>query len=238
MNGRSREQAGFLLHRRRYRETSALVDILLRDHGRMTFIAKGAFRPKSPLHGALQAFVPLSVSGRGKGELQTLIAAEPIAAGYDLSGRRLYCGLYLNELLTRMTARADPHPGLFDDYAQALAGLAWGANEEFALRLFEKHLLEAVGYGLALTHESHTGEVLRPDRQYTYVLEQGPVKHSGPHPLGGIPLLSGGTLLALGAEEPLDSRQSSEAKVLMRYVLGHFLGKKPLLSRSLFAKSG
>jgi DNA repair protein RecO (recombination protein O) len=37
-------------------------------------------------------------------------------------------GFYLNELLLKLLARQDPHPGLFDAYADALAALAGGED--------------------------------------------------------------------------------------------------------------
>ncbi len=236
MTSLAQEHAGFLLHRRRYRETSALVDLMLRDGGRATLVAQGVFRPKSRLNGVLRPFLPLSVNWRGKGELRTLVAAEPIAAAHDLSGRSLYCGLYLNELLTRLTARGDPHPVLFHDYAKAIAALSAGEKQESALRLFEKRLLETIGYGLALAHDSETGAAILPGLQYTYVLEQGPVGISVERPPPGVPVLSGSTLLCLGAERPMNDGQLREAKALMRFVLTHLLAGKPLVSRTLFEK--
>ncbi len=58
---------------------------------------------------------------------------------------------YLNELLLKLTTRHDPMPELFEDYRRALGGLRGGAAVEAALRVFEKRLLEALGYGLDLS---------------------------------------------------------------------------------------
>ena len=55
-------QPGFVLHSYPYKETSLIVDVLTRDHGRVALVAKGAKRPYSRLRGVLQTFQPLSLT--------------------------------------------------------------------------------------------------------------------------------------------------------------------------------
>ena len=45
------EQPGFVLHSYPYKETSLIVDVFTRDHGRVPLMAKGAKRPHSRLRG-------------------------------------------------------------------------------------------------------------------------------------------------------------------------------------------
>ena len=100
------------------------------------------------------------------------------------------------------------------------------------LRVFEKRLLEAIGYGLVLDTDAGSGEPVIPERRYRYQMEHGPVMDTSGHGTG-IPI-SGQTLLAL-AQERLDSRGvRREAKSLMRHVLRVYLGDRPLASRDLF----
>jgi DNA repair protein RecO (recombination protein O) len=70
------DQPGFVLHSYPYKETSLIVDVFSRDHGRIALVAKGAKRPHSKLRGVLQTFQPLSVGWSGKAEVRTLTAAE------------------------------------------------------------------------------------------------------------------------------------------------------------------
>jgi DNA repair protein RecO (recombination protein O) len=56
---------------------------------------------------------------------------------------------YLSELVMSLTARHDPQPELFVHYAEALSGLRRAPAQEPVLRLFEKKLLDVLGYGLA-----------------------------------------------------------------------------------------
>ncbi len=50
--------------------------------------------------------------------------------------------------------------------------------------------------------------------------------------------LSGRTLLNLASGEPLLPLARREARALMRRILGHYLGDKPLKSRELFQRFG
>ncbi len=138
----------YVLHARRYRDTSLLVDLFSREHGRMTAVARGVRGAKSKHRGLLQPIMPLSVSWFGKSDLVTLNSIEPHHTPHYLTGDRLLSGLYLNELLVRALHQHDPHVELYDAYADTLAQLTRQAVRiELTLRLFEKQLLQQIGYG-------------------------------------------------------------------------------------------
>jgi DNA repair protein RecO (recombination protein O) len=225
-------QPSFVLHQRPYRETSLIVEAFGRDTGRVGILAKGARRPKSAERGMLQPFRPLLLTWSGRGELGLLMGAEPDGYASTLGGASLFSALYMNELLMRLMHRHDPHPELFESYGLALAALADGQTIEAVLRIFEKRLLEAVGYGLILDREIDTGEPVDGDGDYTYQADRGPVRGGSRHAAGV--RVSGTTLLCLEREHLDDRKALDEAKRLMRTVLGQYLGDKPLASRSLF----
>jgi DNA repair protein RecO (recombination protein O) len=78
-------------------------------------------------------------------EVHTLRSAEWAGGAPLLAAAALFSGFYLNELLLKLLARQDPHPALFDAYADpAPAGRA-GCAAESALRAFE---LRCCGTGL------------------------------------------------------------------------------------------
>ena len=222
--------AAFVLHQRRFRETSLLLEVFTEIYGRQAMIARGARRPGSRWHGLLTPFTPVLVSWTRRGELGTVTEVERRPGNGNLHGREVLSGFYLNELLMRMMARDDPHPELFLAYAEALADLSRLDEIEPVLRVFEKRLLESVGYGLILDHCVSDGAAIEPDRQYRYRAEHGPADGAG---TSGV-AVSGATLMALAAESLTTAAHLSEAKRLMRHILDRHLDGKPLFSRRLF----
>ena len=162
----------------------------------------------------------------------TLAGAELADTGPSLAGRGLLSGFYVNELLMRLVQRNDPHPSLFEAYRAALLGLVAADREEVALRVFEKRLLEAIGYALVLDAEPTTGRAVTPGQVYRYRLEHGPILQGEGVEMGVA--VNGDTLVALAREELATPGVLREAKQLMRYVLQAYLGERPLRSRALF----
>jgi DNA repair protein RecO (recombination protein O) len=229
-------EPAFVLHTRLYRETSLIVEAYGRDTGRVGLIAKGARRPKSALRGPLQSFRPLLLSWSGKGELGLLTGAEPDGFVRPLAGAALFSGLYMNELLMRLMHRHDPHPELFHYYRVAVEALGLGQRTEGVLRIFEKHVLESIGYGLVLDRDIASGEPIRGDVSYRYEMERGPTSTALGDEDGdsaGV-RLAGDTLLSLADGRLESERALDEAKQLMRAALRRYLGDKPLATRSLF----
>ncbi|MCC1495610.1 DNA repair protein RecO [Alcanivorax sp. 1008] len=215
----------WVLHRRPYRNTSVIVDLLSADSGRVAAIARGGQR--QPL---LQPFRPLWVEWRGRGELRSLGAIEPAGVAFALQGEALYCGLYLNEMLVRLLHRDDAHPELQEVYAATLAALA--AKElpvDIILRHFELRLLDLIGYGLSLDQDAN-GQPLLSGLRYRLSPGQGLLLDvSGP--------FSGEILNDIAAGHWHDEARRL-ARDLMREALSPHLGGRPLVSRSLFRNAG
>ncbi len=183
--------------------------------------------------GLLQAYQPLWVSWVGRSELQTLTMSESAGPRHQLQGNANLCGLYLNELLLRLLAIHDPAQKIFQLYENTLVQLADKTETELVLRLFEKQLLHALGYGLALTHESDT-HLARDDKsQYYYQPNEGLCRWHAGAPAAKI---SGRALRQLDEEAGFDMAGLLEIKQLMRGIMQFYLGDKPLKSRQLFAE--
>ena len=229
-------QPAFVLHRRPYRETSLLVELLTQTDGRVGVVARAARRRRGAP--PLEPFVELQVRWRGRGDLGQLLDAEGTTSPLRLSGTALYSGFYLNELLLRMLRRHDPHPELYADYSSALAELtaAGPMAVEPVLRLFECRLLEACGYGLQLREEATNGTAIDPEALYRYEPETGPVAVAD-DVRGGL-LVHGRALLALAAAQVESATDLRELKRLLRGVLAPHLGSRPLTSRALFRGQG
>ncbi|MFZ1641433.1 MAG: DNA repair protein RecO [Candidatus Contendobacter sp.] len=224
-------QPAFILHRRPYRDTSLLLEVLGRDHGRLGLVARGAVAPRSRLKGLLQPFAPLLLSWTGESELATLTAAEDAGRPIPLPPNRVLAGLYVNELLLRLLPRLVPHPGLFAAYETLLAELAAAPGEEPPLRRFEKRLLDELGYGLTLDCEAVSGAPIVAEEQYCYVLDRGPLAadQSGI----GVPI-SGRGLLALRDGMLADPAVLREVKRLTRAALAEQLRGRALKTRELY----
>jgi len=233
-------QSAYVLHLHPYSETSLVVDVFTRDHGRLPLLARGARRPRSPMRGVLMSFQPLQLGWFGGGEVKTLAKAEWLGGMPLLGGRCLLLGYYLNELLLKMLPREDAHVALFDAYVDALHALAAATADAPELRRFEKTLLKELGYGLTLDVDMRTGQPVVAEGEYTYLLERGPVTgiaaapEDSPHGPGEAPVVRGKTLLDMAADDYSDPRTRLESRQLMRQLIAHHLGGKPLQSRRVF----
>lgn len=225
-------EEAYVLHHHEYGETSLLLEMFTRQHGRLGLMAKGVRRPRSPLRAVLIPFQPLVISFSGRGELPTISAAESVLAAAPLAGTALVCGLYLNELLLRLLHRHDPHERLFVSYIEALTQLTGNARPEHALRIFEKRMLDEIGYGLVLDHDVESGIPIEPAAVYRYLPEHGPVAETQSRKDGIA--IHGASLLALARETLDDEVSRREAKRLLRALLARQLGDRPLASRYLF----
>jgi DNA repair protein RecO (recombination protein O) len=211
-----------VLHARPYRETSLLLECLTRDHGRLGVVARGVRGERARLRRSqLEPFQPLALDLLLRGELATLAGAEVVGTPSRLTGGHGLAGLYLNELVVRLTARQDAQPALFDAYAQTLARLAAGEPAAWTLRRFERDLLEAIGYGLPLRHEAGSGDSLQAQAHYRYDAEQGALRCAA----GAPHAVRGADLLALADDRmPEDRAGMAALRRLMREVIRYHLG--------------
>ena len=224
-------QPAYVLHTYPFRETSLVLEVFTRNFGRVGLVARGARRPKSALRGLIMAFQPLLISWGGKAELRTLHKAEWQGGVPQLKGRGLICGFYLNELLLKFLAREDPHETLFVVYHEAVLSLAQESEPEGTLRRFEKHLLKELGYAISLDREANTGKQIDPHKRYTYLVERGPVLLEGDSNVGVE--IEGKALLELACDNLTDASTLSQSKLLMRFLLNHYLGNQDLHTRQL-----
>ena len=220
------QQPAYVLHARPYRETSLLLECLTRDHGRVGMVARGVRRERARIQRAqLEPFQLLAMDFVLRGELATLRAVESVAAPYRLAGDALLAGLYVNELVVRLTARQDPQAELYAAYMRTLRRLGGNGSLAWALRRFERDLLAALGYALQLEYEADSGEPLQADAVYRYLPEHGAVAGGRE----GFPV-RGADLLALGTGDIPDASGLGALRRLLRGVIAHHLGGADLRS--------
>jgi DNA repair protein RecO (recombination protein O) len=233
LRDRRDDEPAFVLHTYPYKETSLIVEAFTERFGRVAMVAKGAKRPRSEMRGVLQAFQPLALSWAGTADVKTLVKAE-WRGGMPLPrGGALLCGFYLNELLLKLLAREDPHPGLWRAYESALTSLiddAAASAQASTLRRFELRLLAELGYALPLTRDAASGEPIDASQRYHYAFDRGPLR-AVEEPRASGPVVRGATLLALADERFDDAEVATEAKRLMRGILDHYLESRRIFSR-------
>jgi DNA repair protein RecO (recombination protein O) len=240
---RAQLACGFLLHQRPYRDSSLILELFVRDHGRLSAFAHGARGPRSRFAG-LQPFRPLLLSWSGRGESPTLSAAEDAGAPPPpFPPERILSAFYLNELLLRLTVPHDPQPELYAHYATTLARLRALEPLDAVLRHFEKHLLDLLGYGNDLRCEAG-GRAVTAEAYYHFrpgaglwlsdVVEPGAGAGAGASAVAAAGLVQGRVLLALAADEPLaDPEGRRQARQVLRAALDHCLDGRELRARTV-----
>lgn len=246
---RVHQQAAFVLLNRPYSESSWIVEIFSREYGRLALMAKGARRIKSKLKGVLLPFQPLLVSWSGKGEVPTLTAAEINLDRFnlvenELFGDKLVCGFYCNELLVNLLHRYDPHLLLFDEYLSTVIALSKSEDSDQlakVLRNFEQVIVKETGYGVDFTKQADGNAGILNDAYYRFQQGQGfvPCEGSDANAIIGRVIRSLSTTKQAEQNinnnaDALSDNEMAQGKLLMRDILHHNFGYKPIISRQLF----
>ncbi|HET9048668.1 MAG TPA: DNA repair protein RecO [Chiayiivirga sp.] len=231
---RIQSQPGYVLHARAYRETSLLLEVFSRDHGRIGLVARGARGARAQAQRALlQPLQPLLLSWSGRGSLMNLTAAEAAGAALPMQGEALLSAFYINELLLRLLPRDESHQELFWRYAACLGLVSTPqASLSWELRRFERDVLIAVGYGLGLEQEPSNGEPIDADARYLLDPEHGPrrIRFAGVRDSGEPEGVSGLALQGLRDDVMPPAQDLGELRRCMRGVLRHHLGGRDLHS--------
>jgi DNA repair protein RecO (recombination protein O) len=159
--------AAYVLHQHPWGDRGRIFELFAREHGRISAFAHGVRGPQARLAGVLQPFMPVLVSWAGRGESPRLTGAEPDPRNplpAPLPPARLMSAYYLSELILSLTLRHDPQPQLFEHYATALRGLREADSAQCVLRLFEKRLLDELGYGLTGLDEKQFADPAEAER--------------------------------------------------------------------------
>jgi DNA repair protein RecO (recombination protein O) len=228
-------QPAIVLHARRWRESSLLLELFTHEHGRIGAVARGVQGPKrQPLRAALQPLQRIRVDYLQRGELAQLLQAEASGHAPALAGDGLMAGFYLSELTLRLLPRNDAHPQLFLRFAAALEELADTPSVAWTLRRFERDLLGALGYALDLQHDADDAP-LDASARYRIDPEHGAlrVRENSAEYAGNI---GGAALLALAQESTPSDALLREQRIALRTLIAHHLGTRGLRSWGLLAE--
>ena len=217
-----------MLHRRAYRETSYLADILSPDFGRLAGVFRGARKKQGS---SLEPFIRYGLAWHGRGQMVTVTSYDA-EIEHSLRDHYLYAGLYLNELIVRALPIEVSAPLLFHAYDKAITALARRDALEPVLRTFERILLRESGYELVFNYDQSTGEGIAPDGYYRFVPSFGfeSIQKTSD-------ALPGRALLAIADDDYADVETRRIAKRVLRSALKPLLGDRPLTSRQFFRGS-
>ncbi len=236
----------YVLHSYAWSESSLILDLLTREHGRLAVVAKGAKRPYSQLRSVLLPFQRIHAtlgrvsSDEGASEVQTLRGAEWAGGAAMLTGAALFSGFYVNELLMKLLARHDPHAALFDAYAQTLPALVSNdAASQAALRAFELTLLREIGVLPDLSVQTLTQQPVIEAHRYTLLPEAGVgAARTDEGDVPGALLIGLQAALEHGSMPALQQACgpcATELKGLLRGMIQHHLGNSVLRTRQVMA---
>ena len=178
---RVQDEPAYVLHAHDWSESSLILEVFSRHHGRVALVAKGVKRPTSQFRPVLLPLQPLRLGWGGDAEVRTLKSAVWEGGQVMPQGDALLSGYYLNELLLKLLARDDPSLRLFADYTQAVRGLSHGVAPAAVLRAFELLLLRDIGLLPGLDHEGASLATLRPEAPYQLRPEHGLVPQTHEH---------------------------------------------------------
>ncbi len=225
-------------------ETSTVATVFTREIGKVSGLAKGARRLKSPMQGGLDllAISDIVLLHKGTDALDLIIEASPQerfeSLRRDLAA--LYAGYYIAELLSDLTDLHDPHPRLFDAAMVTLRHLGDPILRQRRLFRFELACLRELGLMPAIDHCAHCGELVDASGDaFAFGLATGGVicpacRPGQPH----VATLSGVTLGAIRAlAEPgsawrklaLTPAASATIRATLGAVISHAIGRKPRL---------
>jgi len=225
------QEPAFVLHTRSFKETSLIVDLFTKNLGKISVVAKGAKRAKNKLRSVLTPNSLFSVSYSGRGELKNLIDCEVIEHFSIPAKLTLSCIVYINELLTKTLEKEDPHSEIFRQY-NSVCSILVNQDDQFivqsSLRSFELVLLQELGYGIDLNHESITNARINKDINYHFNPDSGFIKTES----NAENVFSGIDIIRFSEGDLSNASTRSVAKMIMRKSLDFHLGNKKLNIRS------
>ncbi len=228
-----------------FSETSCVVTLFSRDFGKITGLAKGARRLKSPFEGAIDllALCRLVFLHKSTDALDILTEAKLErrfrAGSRDLT--RLYAGYYVAELLNDLNDEHDPHPELFDIAEETIRRLDDSGPLPLTLLHFELALLRILGHLPALDQCVGCGRGMPAEAQrVSFGLTVGGVL-CGLCRAGRKQVISMSGELARALRRAsiqdlqnwdqlqLDGREQGELRGVLNQYMNHLLGRRPRL---------
>ncbi|MFV2032508.1 MAG: DNA repair protein RecO [Gammaproteobacteria bacterium] len=225
MQTRVTDQPAYLLHRRDWKNTSIILDILTLDFGRISVLAKAGRKSRSK--SLYQPFCRLSLSWTGRSELKTLVGID--GSEIRIDEQHYLPLLYINELLCAYLPWQEAMPDLFQLYDELLGRFDLCPDERH-LREFERSAMTLLGYMPNTAIDSRSGKPIEAGGHYQFLATEG-------FALVGeaeANIVSGRTIIAWNQRQYDNKQVSSMAKIVMRSIIDFNLHGKRLKSRDIY----
>lgn len=220
---------GYILHRRNYRESSLLLELITLELGRISVICKGVKKKKS-VNYCLRPFTRIHFDLVEFSDLAILKDAETLGNSFELHGNQLIAGMYLNELLYRLLERHEPIASIYQLYEDTLEAISFHKHFAHYVRQFEYKLLSELGYGFDLTLDNKN-DPIQPHTFYQFLPSDGfmPVKNYSQR----TDVFQGSDILAISHWDLSTQAILKTCKRLLFQALKPLIGDKPLMSTEL-----
>ena len=226
------QQPALVLHVRPYRESSAIVQFMTKDQGRIVGVARGVRGTQRRVN-SIQPFNVGTLSYFGRNNLVN-VAKFDAAHGFNLRGDVLFGGFYVLELLSRLIAERQKEPEIFAGAVSALTAMQAGHELQAVLRCFELDLLGQLGYEVVFDQDAEEGRAIAPDVYYRYQAQVGFTKVLQGREIESDPTVVQGRWLQCIWRRDFDQPEARRAaKYITRQALQGLLGDKPLISRKM-----
>ncbi|MFP6614011.1 MAG: DNA repair protein RecO [Pirellulales bacterium] len=231
-----------------FSESSSVVTMLTRDHGRISALAKGAHRRKGPFDSALdlltQSRIVFLRKSSGSLDLLTEAKLQWRFRPPGLSLAPLYAGYYVAELLLNLTGDYDPHPKLFDLTDNILQGLVQGDEVMPSVLRFELLALRLLGHFPNLDTCVECGEPVQMRGRIAFGQLAGGVLCGKCRPGRRQVVSASAAMLQLmknfsdtdnndWRKTPVDPAVCGELRGLLTHYITHLIGHKPRMYRYL-----
>lgn len=227
---------GFVIHTRKFRDTSLIVEFFDRDQGRCGLLFRGARSSKGKqanVAADLTLFKKIRVQQLSRGELPLAKILECVSGPRVIRGQSSIIGMYVNELIYRLLGPFEAHSEVFDAYESLIESLALAPFDLGRLRRFELLLLAELGYGIDFSYDSTTGQKIQDDSVYQYIHGQG--FSSG---LGGSGIKFPGHELNVLSKGEMSTAGQKIVKQVVRQAIHHLLDGRGLKSREMLETRG
>lgn len=222
-------------------ETSLVVTLWTRDFGKVSAIAKGARRLKSPFESALDLLSISSVVFLMKsGDALDLLTEAKLKRRFkssQLGLLPLYCGYYAADLIQTLTEHHQAIPGLMELLEQTLVDLDAGHSPASVTLRLELQTMQLLGVLPSLEFCIGCGEAMEPSRtSVPFSVTGGGVVCAGCTPLQHrvfrIQSETWNTLKRVSQSQlshpvpTIDRPWRSEVRWLMEHVIGHVADRR------------